>query len=824
VVRVEGAARVFLGACEGLLTPRTLAPFREMVRNCAGLGGLRTVDEFVEAFLDLMSIAARPAVVIVEDAHWADDASLDVIRCLGRRVARLPALLVVSFRDEELAADHPLRLVVGALVGPRVLHLELPELSEGAVRRLAASAGVDGDAVVGAAGGNPFFVSEVLAMPGEVLAMPGEVVPPSVRHAVLARVCALPRECRSALEQLAVVPAEVADWLVTALVPDRTVLAPAERLGMIVVGQWAVRFRHELARRAVEEAIPGSVLVGLHARVLRALVAVGVDASRVVHHAVAAGDRAAVDRYAGAAAREAAAAGGHREAASLALLALGSGTGSDGEEVARLHGVAATALHALNRLGEAKEHADQAVGWWDATGAAPLELGEALVVSSRLNTSMGEPAAARAAALRAVEVLEPLGAGRALAMGYCTLAGQDVVLARYEPALRWAERALRAAAAAGGTQARARALCVRGIARLALGDRDGLVDQERGVETAERFGHGDAAAVGYYNLAVAYLRDCRPDRAQECLEAAQRVAAEYGLDAVRFSVRAQWGYLLLWRGEWDQADRRLRALLRTADDPGAKLALPLAFLGRLLARRGDGEALALVARAWRLAVATGEQQKMATVGGARIEAAWLAGDHGAVRSTGAELLSLAATAGHETLRGEVLRYLRRVGDAVDSFAGCPPPAAAGIAGDWALAAKLWGAAGNPYEEALELAEAPDPAVALRALGTLDRLGAVPAAAIVRRRLRAGGVQGVPRGPGAATRANPARLTARQFDVLALLTRGHTNAEVAARLHISRRTVDNHVAALFERLGVGSRRAAAAKAADLGLLPAGEHEN
>jgi DNA-binding CsgD family transcriptional regulator len=435
-----------------------------------------------------------------------------------------------------------------------------------------------------------------------------------------------------------------------------------------------------------------------------------------------------------------------------------------------------------------------------------------------------------------VEVLEPLGANRALALCYATLAGQDAVMGRYEPAVRWAERALCAAGDAGGTQARARALCVRGMARLALGDRDGLADQEQGVEIAERFGHGSVAAVGLYNLAVAYLRDCSPDRAQGCLEAAQRVAGEYGLDVVRFSAEAQRGYLLLWRGEWDQADRRLRALLCAADDPGAHLALPLAFLGRLLARRGDGEATVLVARAWRLAEATGERQKMATAGGARIEAAWLAGDHGAVRSIGAELLSLAPTAGHETLRGEVLRYLRRVGAAADPVvgcrpanesagwppanesAGCPPAVAAGIAGDWALAAKLWAAAGNPYEEALELAEAPDPAVALRALGTLDRLGAVAAAAIVRRRLRADGVRGVPRGPSSATRANPARLTARQLDVLALLARGHTNAEVAARLHISRRTVDNHVAALLERLGVGSRRAAAARAAELGLLP------
>ncbi|HZB58175.1 MAG TPA: AAA family ATPase, partial [Actinomycetota bacterium] len=743
-------ARVLVGACEDLLTPRPLGPFRDMARDAGGLAGLAGDDRdaFLDALLAEMAFTQRPAVVIVEDAHWADAASLDIVRYLARRIERLSALLVVSYRDEELRDDHPFARMVAALAGPSVLRIELEGLSDEAVAELAAAAGLDPGPVVAAVGGNPFYLTEVLAAPGAA-------VPPSVRHAVRARFASLPASCRSSLERLAVVPSGAEPWLVRSLVEDPAALEPAERRGMVVSAQGRVRFRHELARRAVELSLPSSRRMDHHRRALAALAVGGAEPSRLVHHAVAAADDQAVAaaddqavaRNAAAAARDAAGSSAHREAAAFARLALEHEALFDRLEVARLHGLAALALYARNQFGDAAEHADRAVELWDTAGSAPLELGEALLISARMSTLRADPAAARAKALRALGILEAHPPSRALALCYSTLCSQDTMQARFDTALGWCKRALEVAERVGSLDVVSHALGYRGLSKVSLGDDAGLADLERALEVADRLGHGDYVTVAAHNLAVILIRIGRVREARQALEVGERAAREHALDTALFRIEAQQCHVLLIEGSWDEAERRLRRLLRRSEDPGANLVNPLAFLGRILARRGDPEAAGLIERAWRLASATGEDQKMAVAAGARIEHAWIEGDDDRVRAIGGELLELAVRAQHRYLRGEVLRYLRRVGEPVAPFDGCLAPFADGITGDWAAAAAGWERIGNPYHQALELTEAPDLEAALRGLGMLDRLGAVATASLVRRRLRRGGARGIPGGRG-----------------------------------------------------------------------------
>lgn len=139
-----------------------------------------------------------------------------------------------------------------------------------------------------------------------------------------------------------------------------------------------------------------------------------------------------------------------------------------------------------------------------------------------------------------------------------------------------------------------------------------------------------------------------------------------------------------------------------------------------------------------------------------------------------------------------------------------------MAGDWAAASQRWAAGGCVYSTAFALMEADDDSTLQRALGELHALGARPAATIFARKLRERGALHVPRGRRPATRANPAQLTPRELEVLALLVDGLRNSEIAARLFVAEKTVDHHVSAIISKLGVSNRVQAVTEAARLGV--------
>ncbi|HEY7581435.1 MAG TPA: AAA family ATPase, partial [Acetobacteraceae bacterium] len=314
LAELPNRVRVLAGGCEDLLTPRTFGPLRDAARSSSGplaralMEGV-AADGLFSAVLDELTGAGGPTVLVVDDAHWADGATLDILRFLGRRMTELPALLVVTYREDAVGRNHPLRSVLGDLAGPATLRLRLQRLSADAVDQLCRDVEVDAAELYRLTGGNPFFVTEVLAAPDQL-------VPPTVVDAVLARVGRLSDQARTAVERLAVVPAGVELDVLRTLQPDLAPIAEAERAGVLTMRGQRMAFRHELARRAVAGSLPAAVRIELHADVLRALLARDApDPFRVLHHAIQAGDDAAVVSYGQQAAREARRAGAHRQAA-----------------------------------------------------------------------------------------------------------------------------------------------------------------------------------------------------------------------------------------------------------------------------------------------------------------------------------------------------------------------------------------------------------------------------------------------------------------------------------------------------------------------------
>jgi DNA-binding CsgD family transcriptional regulator len=240
----------------------------------------------------------------------------------------------------------------------------------------------------------------------------------------------------------------------------------------------------------------------------------------------------------------------------------------------------------------------------------------------------------------------------------------------------------------------------------------------------------------------------------------------------------------------------------------------LIAIGRVRVRRGLPGGQDLLAQAWELAVGMNELQRTGPAAVARAEAAWLRGDHDVVRAIAGPVYLEAIRSGDEAWTAELAYWLTKAGQPAEPI-GSDHPYAMQARGRWRGAAQAWRALGCPYEHAAALAESSDPDDLVAAHGELAELDAKPLAHSVRTRLRALGVTHVARGPLEATRDNPAGLTRRQLEVLRLIGEGLTNAEIADRLVVSVRTVDSHVAAVLGKLGVSTRRQAAARAAGLG---------
>jgi tetratricopeptide (TPR) repeat protein len=469
-------ARVLAGACDDLLSPRTLGPLHDMVRAApdgrlaAALRGDR--DDVLVAVQEELSDPRRPTLLVVEDAHWADEATLDVLRYVGRRIADHPAVLLITYRDDEVGPEL-LRRVLGGLGGPSVRRIGLAPLSRAAVTGWAGGTAITTAELYRQTRGNPFFVSEVLAGADRG-------VPPTVVDAVLARVRRLDEATQRHLEQLAVVPSQVELPLARALLGRITVLDQAERRGVVEVRPYSVGFRHELARRAVEGAVPAAERMHLNERVLAALLdQPEPDLARVVHHAVQAGDDETVVTHAPRAARTAVAAGAPRQAAELYEQALRRAPLLGTEEHAAVAEAYAWTMYHCDRPHEGVAAGADAVRLREAGGDVEA-LAQALASLSVLQWAAMRIDEALASGERAVALLEPRGDSAAAV--YClTFLGTLLVNIDREPdALATLDAALAMAGRTGRREFEPVIWTFRGRSRLQLGDDGGLADCDHG--------------------------------------------------------------------------------------------------------------------------------------------------------------------------------------------------------------------------------------------------------------------------------------------------------------------------------------------------------
>ena len=810
-------ARLLKGNCDALMTPTPLGPLHDIGRQARGkllaqLDGAAPRAALFSTLLDQLR-GPQPTLIVIEDLHWADDATLDLVRFLGRRIAPARALLVVTYRDDEIGARRALRLLLGDLAtSAATVRIDLMRLTVDAVRLMIAGRPLEAAALHRQTAGNPFFVTEVLAS-----AAPG--IPRTVRDAVLARMARLGRAGRDLLQAAAVIGSPVEQGMLERVLGGRTDgLADCIAAGMLEPAGNDVAFRHELAREAVLQDIDPGRRRQLNRLALDALRGARIrpsDLARLVQYAEGAGDDAAVREYGLAAARAAAALGAHREAAAHYGRVLKVADDEPPAQRAALFAAYAEECAIIDQLPQAADAYRQAIGLWHDLRET-LKEAEALAAFASQLVRGGQNAAADEAGRRAVEMLEAMPPTRQLASAYRIQAHLRMLDRDSAEAVRLGRKAIRLATRFADDAVIAAAENVVGSALLVTGDDRGRAHLDRSLALARQAGLDGLVGLAYTNLGSSYGEQYRFTEAERELTAGMAFTAERDLDYMNHYMASWLALTRLYQGRWSEASDIAAGLVARPDLSAISRIMALVALGRVRTRRGDPGAAAVLDEALDLAAQTHTLQRLAPVHAARAEAAWLARDGAGCAAEARAVYDLAIRHRHRWHAGELAFWRRLGGEAIAPPRWSAEPFHAQAQGDWQRSAAAWEHLGCPYEQARALAEG-DPPAQIAALEIFDRLGAGPAAALLRQKMRGAGVRRIPRGPRASTRLNPFGLTARELQILACLARGLSNGRIGAELHVSPKTVDHHVSAVLAKLGAGSRLEAGRIARERQLL-------
>ena len=799
-------ARWLWSGCDGLFTPAALGPLLDIASRLDGelLQLCRAEakrDQLYGALLRQLSDLRPRTVIAIEDVHWADEATLDLLSYLGRRIQHLGVLLLVTYRDDALVTNDPLRLTFGALASQRATRrLSLPTLSISGVATLANGSGIDPTELHRLTAGNPFFVTELLQAGSDGL-------PVSVRDAVLARTRTLSTQARDALDTAALIGARMQAELLVSLIDNPLVTDELISDGLLIKDGDYLRFRHEIARVAIDGAIPPYRKAAIHTKIIEALLASGSDDdARLAFHAEGAGNAELVLTYAPRAGRRAAALGARREAAAQYERALRFVPATDVRTRAELLDNLAKQLSFFE---EWEEKCSEAVALWNALGDSRRES------DSLLSLAWGSWWLCRGTDFRqageaALKLAEPLGPSPQLAWASNTLAFRRMNEGRYQDSLSLIRHVHGMAAQLGLGDVISDCLTLEAQVVRALGE-DWTAPMGAALQIALSGGHEFRAYNAFLFLYILYCADLRNDEAEQIFNDALAYCDLH--DVGKPCLLAERAGVLEKLGRWDECVSTIGAVLDERKVTRANRMQSLSILAKVMARRGQDGYWQYLDEARDSSIGLEEREWLIFVGLARIEAYWLEGRLDAARAELARIRDASAGLAVPYRRWLALwtRRLTGVAEPVDL-----EPFASYVAGDAAHAAELWDRLGYRYEAALALLDTKEETHLRESLAWLSNLGAEAAARLVRQTMRDLGIRSIPAGTRPATKAHPRGLTVREQQILELLSQGHSNEEISARLFISVRTVEHHVSAILGKLGVTTRKDAAREALKLGL--------
>ncbi len=875
---VVGALRSCLRGDPGALADcGPLTPHLAMILPELGEAAPRTdrltLFEAIRCALSRLAVQ-RPVLMVLDDLHWSDEATLELLSALADPLGELSVLVVAAYRSDGLPRDHGLRRLRHELRRARRLEevalgpLELEDVAELLAATLESPPSPSlVRSLHDASQGTPFFVEELagaLRVSGSLVrgrhglefAHLGEIpLPDTVRDAVLISASELSEQGRAAAEAAAVAGAVFDLDLVASLSSPHGV---AELLDQELVREQDPRtgaFRHGLARDALYADVPWMRRRALHRRLAEALEPAGAPSRIVAAHWVGARDSARARAALLRAAAESELVHAFRDAAAAGRQALdmwpdGEAEPSRREALERYAGCAELS----GQLAEATRAWRELASCLDGMPGALAQRRLAAVLELR-----GDREAAFAARGLAAETLAARGAPAEAAIEHLAMANQRRVAARHAEAIELAGVSRAEADRAGRLDLRLRALGLEGMARAKHGEYEaGLATVRDALAVALERDMTAVAADLYQRLSVTLYDSADYARAEEALDTALDLCQATGDSGVEVACVTCMAYVLRERGDWQRAAQMSRELI--ASDTAVWVAEGLlgaihCWEGRVSsARRLLSSSLAVSSqvRHFNMSVdSTAALARVAAAEGAYEEAAghcrWIlerwedSDDHhyalAALRWAATFFASRGDAAAAHACAEALSRVAAQTGhpDALAAL-GCAIAETALMDGDnetaaeqTARAVELHRGLDMPFERAqievragVALAATGEREAALERLSSAYRiarkLGARPLASEAAREVAALGESVARRlGTRAAADADGAGLSRRELEVVRLVAVGRTNPEIAQELFLSRRTVDMHVRNILRKLGCRSRVEATHRAGELGLL-------
>ena len=814
----EKDCNIFEGTCDALFTPRPLAPLYDIalqMRSNLFLDKRDITDRaglFTRFFQELSSLRDT-SLIVIEDIQWADEATLDFIKFLSRRITRIRCLVILSFRNDEIHSRHPISNLLGQLSPDTFTRMQLTPLSREAVEKMALEKGCFGEDVYSISGGNPFYVNEILASYS-----PG--IPDNIKDSILSVYNRQDEKTKEVWNILSVLPTgfEIV-WLQEMEPMAATAIENSLATKILVLKDNLIFFKHELYRRTIEASLSPLLRVALNKRILDLFLGKfeqNLQTERIIHLAKNANEYDLVVRYAPQAARQAACVGAHIEASRLYLSAIEYYQGNDKDILIQFYESYAYECYLTNQIMEAIIYQKKALTLWKEKGDIE-KTGNCMRFLSRLWWFDGKRKQAEYYAVQAIEVLGSQPPSRAKAMSFSNMSQLKMLSDQTEECIYWGEKAIAIAKELDDAEILAHALNNMGSALMTIPATmsKGIRLLQQSLEIALRNSYHEHVARAYTAMGSNAVSMKDYNSAEKTLDEGINYCEDRDLDSLKLYMLAWKARLYLETGFWEKADDLATGILKNEN------LVPVIKIGALVVastikmRKGNPDALPMLLEAKSLAFDTMELQRILPVISALLEFEWITGKLQIETEVLEQTISLMEQVGKNYKRNKLNYWLRKARKSDlnydERYEGYKINTVI-MARD---EASLWEKTGCPYEQALALFEGDD-SDKRKAIALIQNLGAQIVYEKMKLEMRSSGIKSIPRGMRKTTKANPALLTERELDVLRMLKKGMQNKEIAGQLFISAKTVDHHISAILFKLDVNSRLKAVPKAKQLGV--------